>query len=138
MPGEYRRRRALATTTRMAPSQTGAVSWKSTHSPECQFTSDVDQIVRPSGQARAFHWNFVPAADHSPDPWYRWPVDRDGRGARWSRLDSIALRSRGEPAIGSWVEREPCGMTETGTCDRLVTALGYDEQSISTRNCSGR
>jgi hypothetical protein len=34
-------------------------------------------------------------------------------------------------AIGSWVEREPCGMTEIGTYDRLVPVLGFERQSIA-------
>jgi hypothetical protein len=43
----------------------------------------------------------------------------------------MALRSRHELAIYGWIEQERCGMTETGTCDRLVPGLGSERQSIS-------
>ena len=123
---------------RMALRQTGPVSGKPACSLAVQVTMLVDRITRPSAQARAFHWNSLPAVGHRPDPCHLWPVIREGRDARWSRLDPIALRSRRGLAIYGWIEREPCGMTETGTCDRLVKVLNPDtsDRHVTSSFCT--
>jgi hypothetical protein len=93
--------RGLATTARMVRFQTEANSGQVTYSPAFQVPAQVDQIARHSAQVRAFHRTVGPTADHCPNPCHRWLVDRDGSGARWSRLDPMALRSQGDLAIES-------------------------------------